>query len=164
MSRGVNSGADVSKWLVHLEESKPRITCITQMYPRNGHIWKPTTLLWHCSVAVPEVRVAQRAFSCRVRILKQTNLMEDSTPSLVKAHKNSYSSSAVEKIFISICPSIYIIHMFYFMYFMSKYDDIWHVWPTTPCNHPKDHRLHQHRGGSLKSRKENLCCEERSVV
>jgi hypothetical protein len=23
---------------------------------------------------------------------------------------------------------------------------------TTPCNYPKDHRLHQHRGGSLKSR------------
>jgi hypothetical protein len=22
---------------------------------------------------------------------------------------------------------------------------------TTPCNHPKDHRLHQHSGGSLKS-------------
>jgi hypothetical protein len=22
---------------------------------------------------------------------------------------------------------------------------------TTPCNHPKDHRLNQHRGGSLKS-------------
>jgi hypothetical protein len=23
---------------------------------------------------------------------------------------------------------------------------------TTPCNYPKDHRLHQHRGGSLKSK------------
>jgi hypothetical protein len=23
---------------------------------------------------------------------------------------------------------------------------------TTPCNYPKDHRLHQHRGGILKSR------------
>jgi hypothetical protein len=23
---------------------------------------------------------------------------------------------------------------------------------TTPCNNPEDHRFHQHRGGSLKSR------------
>jgi hypothetical protein len=25
---------------------------------------------------------------------------------------------------------------------------------TASCNYPKDHRLHQHRGGSLKSRKD----------
>jgi hypothetical protein len=32
---------------------------------------------------------------------------------------------------------------------------------TTPCNYPKDHRLHQHRGGSLKSRKARylIVCE-----
>jgi hypothetical protein len=31
------------------------------------------------------------------------------------------------------------------------------IYHTTPCNYPEDHRFHQYRGGSLKSRSLDLC-------
>jgi hypothetical protein len=31
---------------------------------------------------------------------------------------------------------------------------------TTPCNYPEDHRFHQHRGGSLKSRPLQHCLKQ----
>jgi hypothetical protein len=35
---------------------------------------------------------------------------------------------------------------------------------TMPCNYPKDHRLHQHRGRSLKSRSVYVCSSVMTIV